>query len=73
MTKLWISMKSLLRSESGATAIEYGLLAALIALVIVSAVILVGTTLETPFTSVSTCLTSAPTGGAACPKRRCCD
>ncbi len=34
MTKIWISMRSLLRDESGATAIEYGLLAALIALVI---------------------------------------
>ncbi len=56
MPKLWISMKSLLRDESGATAIEYGLLAALIALVIVGAVVTVGTALDTTFTAVADCV-----------------
>ena len=42
------------RSESGATAIEYGLIVALIAVVIIGAVTLVGTNLNTQFTSVST-------------------
>ncbi len=65
MTKLWISMKSLLRGESGATAIEYGLLAALIALVIVGAVVLVGTNLDTTFGKVATCV--AGLTAAACP------
>ncbi len=46
----------LLMDESGANAIAYGLPAGLIALVIVSAVIVVGTTLETTFTAVGTCL-----------------
>jgi len=42
------------RDESGATAIEYGLIAALIAVVIIGAVTAVGTKLSTTFTSVST-------------------
>jgi pilus assembly protein Flp/PilA len=41
------------RDESGATAIEYGLIAALIAVVIIGAVQLVGTNLSTTFGSVS--------------------
>ncbi len=41
-------------SERGASAVEYGLLAALIALVIIAAVTTVGTNLKTVFTSVST-------------------
>jgi len=40
--------------DSGATAIEYGLIAALIAVVIIGAVTAVGTSLSTTFTSVST-------------------
>lgn len=39
--------------ESGATAIEYGLIAALIAVVIIGAVTVVGTSLSTTFASVS--------------------
>jgi pilus assembly protein Flp/PilA len=42
------------RDESGATAIEYGLIAALIAVVIVAAVSLVGTNLSTTFNTVAT-------------------
>ena len=42
------------RDDSGATAIEYGLIAALIAVVIVAAVSLVGTTLSTTFNTVAT-------------------
>ena len=58
----WIkeqSMKMLakfLRDESGATAIEYGLIAALISVVIITAVTAVGGKLNTTFTSVSTAL-----------------
>ena len=39
--------------ESGATAIEYGLIAAVIAVVIIGAVTAVGTKLSTTFTTVS--------------------
>jgi len=41
------------RDESGATAIEYGLIAALIAVVIIAAVTTVGTNLTTTFTTVA--------------------
>jgi len=42
-----------LRDESGATAIEYGLIAALIAVVIIGAVTTVGTNLSGTFTTVA--------------------
>jgi len=45
-----------LNDESGATAIEYGLIAALIAAVIVTAVTSVGTKLNATFTSVAASL-----------------
>jgi len=45
-----------MHDESGATAIEYGLIAALIAVVIIGAVTAVGTKLSTAFTTVSTSL-----------------
>jgi len=41
------------RDNSGATAIEYGLIAALIAVVIITAVTSVGTNLSTTFTTVA--------------------
>jgi pilus assembly protein Flp/PilA len=40
--------------ECGATAIEYGLIAALIAVVIITAVTAVGTQLSTTFNTIST-------------------
>jgi pilus assembly protein Flp/PilA len=45
-----------LRDESGATAIEYGLIAAGISVAIISVVTAIGTNLNTTFTSVSTAL-----------------
>jgi pilus assembly protein Flp/PilA len=42
-----------LKDESGATAIEYGLIVALIAVVIIGAVTTLGKNLSTAFTSVS--------------------
>ena len=45
--------------ESGATAIEYGLIAALIAVVIISAVTTLGTTISSKFTAVTTGMTGA--------------
>ena len=44
----------LLRDEGGATAIEYGLIAALIAVVIVTAVTTVGQHLSTTFNTIAT-------------------
>ena len=43
----------LLKSEKGATAIEYGLIAALIAVVIITVLTTVGTSLNTKFASVA--------------------
>ena len=45
--------------ESGATAIEYGLIAALIAVVIISAVTTLGTTISSNFAAVTTGMTGA--------------
>ena len=54
------AMKSLiskfLKNESGATAIEYGLIAAGIAIAIITAVNGLGTALSTKFDSISTAL-----------------
>jgi len=44
------------KDESGATAIEYGLIAALIAVVIIGGVSAVGTNLSATFASLSTSL-----------------
>jgi pilus assembly protein Flp/PilA len=43
-----------IRDESGATAIEYGLIAALIAVVIITGVTAVGTNLSGTFNTLST-------------------
>ena len=48
-----------LSDEGGATAIEYGLIAALISVVIIVAVTAVGTQLSKTFTSVSNALSGA--------------
>ena len=45
--------KQFLRNEAGATAIEYGLIAALIAVVIITGVTAVGTKLSTTFVNLS--------------------
>ena len=46
-------LKNFWKNEDGATAIEYGLIAALIAVVIITGVTAVGTSLSTPFTNIS--------------------
>jgi pilus assembly protein Flp/PilA len=47
-------LTGLLRNEDGGTAIEYGLIAALIAVAAVSAMTLVGTHLSTTFNTIAT-------------------
>jgi pilus assembly protein Flp/PilA len=49
-------LRTLSRDEQGATAIEYGLIAALIAVAIITAVTAVGTNLTTTFNSVAAAL-----------------
>jgi pilus assembly protein Flp/PilA len=53
---------SFLRNEEGATALEYGLIAALIAGVIIAAVTTLGQSVSTTFSSISTSMAGA-TGG----------
>lgn len=48
-----VSLKNFLKNEDGATAIEYGLIAALIGVAIITAVGLVGTNLDGTFTKVA--------------------
>ena len=52
-------IKQFARDEEGVTAIEYGLIAALIAVGIIAAATLVGTNLAAVFAAVSTALTTA--------------
>jgi len=46
-------LQKFFKDESGATAIEYGLIAALIAVVIITAVTAVGTALSTTFNTIA--------------------
>ena len=49
-------LKKFVRDDEGVTAIEYGLIAALIAVVIIAAVTLIGTNLQTVFNTVANAL-----------------
>ena len=52
-------IKNFFKDESGASAVEYGLLVALIAVVIVGAVTTLGQNLSTKFDSVATTIQNA--------------
>ncbi|WPC67758.1 Flp family type IVb pilin [Rhodoferax ferrireducens] len=52
-------IQKFVREEEGVTAIEYGLIAALIAVVIIGAVTIIGTQLATTFGTIGTALTTA--------------
>ena len=52
MTKALVKLQQL-RSEKGATAVEYGLMVALIAIIIIAAVILLGSNLSSLFNTVA--------------------
>ncbi len=56
MTKLFAR---LIKDESGATAIEYGLIAALISVALIAGASALGTSLNTTFTTINTELTNA--------------
>jgi pilus assembly protein Flp/PilA len=60
MIKLYVSaqtyLTSLLNRDRGATAVEYGLMVSLIAVVIIAAVTLIGTKLNTLFGTVAAAL-----------------
>ena len=52
----WIAVKLSITNEKGVTAIEYGLIASLIAVVIITAVALIGTNLSAKFNVVANSL-----------------
>ena len=63
MNTLMQKLQSFLADEQGATAVEYGLMIALIAAAILVAVGLLGTELNTKFTSVTDAVKNAGTTG----------
>ena len=50
------SLRNFLKDESGATAIEYGLIAALVSVAIITILGTLGDNLSTTFTTISDCL-----------------
>ncbi len=54
--------RSLIADESGATAIEYGLIAALVSVAAITALSSLGSSLNEMFTKVSLCLSDAIAG-----------
>ena len=56
---MYSTIKKFLQDESGATAIEYGLIAALVSVAAVTALTSVGTSLSSMFEKVSTDLDTA--------------
>lgn len=55
-------LMNLFKDEEGVTALEYGLIAALIAAVIIGAVKTLGDNVKTTFTNVGTAMTGAQAG-----------
>lgn len=53
------AIRKFLRDESGATAIEYGLIAALISIVVITGALAVGGSLGDLYTTISTKVTGA--------------
>jgi len=56
-------IRKLIKNEAGATAIEYGLIAALVSVAAVGALQAMGGSLNTMFSTVSTSLNTAVSGG----------
>jgi pilus assembly protein Flp/PilA len=57
------SLLRLLREDDGATAIEYGLIAGLVAVVVIGALAMTGDSLETIFNTIGDSLQLASKGG----------
>ena len=56
-----MKLKTLIKNESGATAIEYALIAALIAVAIIGAITLLGGDLAATFTTITNSLSGTTT------------
>jgi pilus assembly protein Flp/PilA len=59
---MFTTLRNVLRDESGATAIEYGLIAALVSVAAIGSLTLMGDALDTMFTKVKDELLKAVTG-----------
>ena len=59
---MFTTVSSFVRDESGATAIEYGLIAALVSVAAITALQSLGTSFETMFTKVASELDEAVSG-----------
>lgn len=72
MLSLYTNLSVRLRSEKGATAVEYGIMVALIAVVIIAAVTLLGGTMHDTFVQIQcsvskgTYVAGAASGAASC-------
>jgi len=64
MEKIILATRRFLRDEEGVTAIEYGLIASLIAIAIIVAAGLVGDGLDATFDTIAACLGQ---GSGTCP------
>lgn len=64
MKSLKLAARKFIRNEEGVTAIEYALIAALIAVAIVTILGTVGTDLNNVFSAIADALTSASGGGS---------
>ncbi len=62
-----MNLKRFLKDESGATAIEYGLIAALVSVAIIAAVTALGTSLSGVFDGIATELDAAATPAPTTP------
>lgn len=61
-SSMYVRMRNLMDSDEGATAVEYGLMVALIALAIIVAVTLLGTNLSAMFNAVAVRIGLVPIG-----------
>ncbi|KQW04796.1 pilus assembly protein [Leifsonia sp. Root4] len=60
ITDIQARINSMRSTDDGATAVEYGLMVSLIAVVIITAVALIGTNLDTMFDNVGTKIKTTP-------------
>lgn len=60
ITDIQARINSMRSTDDGATAVEYGLMVSLIAVVIIGAVALIGTNLDTMFTNVNNEIVTTP-------------
>lgn len=65
MKKFAMAFRKFVRDEEGVTAVEYGLIAALIAVAVIVTVASIGVQLNTVFARVLRCLTTPTAAGCA--------